>query len=192
MVNPKWLRAFLLVWLIAWGAWSLLWVAPGWTQSEVIPCALPDGRVAVISPAPDYVNERMAAGMSLAHVLAAIAAKDAPTGAVCGPPVDRATLPGRRFRDSWRKAGDAVVVDLPLARQQRASELKLELDGKIRESAARELAAADSDDLARRAAHKAHRNHLRALQAAVAAHLGAVMTPEALHAWTPAYPAPPS
>ena len=166
-----------------------LWLVPlrALGQTQVIPCALPGGQVVVIHPAPSYVNKQMAAGMTRAQVLDAIQQKDAPAEAVCGPPVDRATLPGRRFRDAWREAGGAVVVDLPLARQQRARELGREIDGKIQASADRELAASDADDLARQAAHKAHRNHLRALQAALAAHLGALMTPEALHAWTPIY-----
>ena len=171
----------------------VLWLEPlrALGQSEVIPCTLPTGQVVVIHPAPSYVNEQMAAGMTRARVLDAIQQKDAPTGAVCDPPVDRATLPGRRFRDAWRKPGDTVVVDLPLARRQRAEELTREIDGKIRASADRELATGDADDPPRQAAHKAHRTRLRALRAALAAHLGAVMTPEALHAWTPTWPREP-
>lgn len=63
------------------------------------------GAVAVIIPAPDC-------GLTLEE----IAAKDVPAGAQFDI-VDAAAIPiDRTFRNAWKKAGAAIVEDLPTAR----------------------------------------------------------------------------
>lgn len=114
-------------------------------QKRIIYTA-PDGRLAVIIPAPAARLD----GEADADFMARIAAKDVPAG-VAYEVVDAPVIPAdRTFRNAWERAGAAVSVSLPKAkgiahdkrRAARATELRpLDIEATIPAKAAQAEAA---------------------------------------------------
>lgn len=93
-------------------------------------CAMPDGTVRILSPAPEMFDPSSRTRQLLAEkgklpleateqeVWAFIRAKDVPKDAVSVCAHDASELPqDRTFRNAWTHDGEQVCVDMPKARQ---------------------------------------------------------------------------
>lgn len=191
-----------------------LWPTGGRAESVVV-YTRPDGGVSVVSPAPALIVEFLRYGratgtltwsgpprtspqdvMSLteaeAAALAFVRGKAVPPDAVDIAVVDRAVLPvSREFRNAWRRAGPGVRVDVPAARAIRATQVRAEIRKRLVKSAEDQAAFDPVTDAARVAAHESYRRQLRAVLTSLTADLATLMTPNALAAWSPVWPADP-
>ncbi len=91
----------------------------------------PDGGVSVTVPAPNYMAELMASGMTEAEALAVVQAKSVPGDATNIEIMEAATLPGREFRNAWEKPGAGV----PAINMAKARDIHAEHIGRARERA---------------------------------------------------------
>ena len=90
---------------------------------------LPNGKVAVVTPATEFV----ARFSTEDEALTAVQTKSVPLDATNIVVIDVASLPlTRRFRGVWRQSGAGPpVVDMPLARLQRMDEVRAERASKL-------------------------------------------------------------
>ena len=149
-----------------------------------------DGGVTVQCPADRYV----ASFPTEAEGIAAVIAKDIPldrqhTAVVC----THDDLPStRRFRNCWRRPTARVVVDLPLAREQRLEELRRDRTPRLAKSDIDVVRALEDPSSARVGLLRTYRQALRDLPATSHLGLAACPTADALAAWEPAWPVDPA
>ncbi len=76
--------------------------------SKRIVCDDGNGGVWVVIPAPEYISQLMAGGMTEAQAVAAVAAKDVPVGKQFEI-IDKAAMPqNKENRDLWTLSGKTV------------------------------------------------------------------------------------
>lgn len=105
-----------------------------------------------------------------------------------------AALPNdRRFRNCWKYDGAAqkTVVDLPSARAQVLSEIRVKRDSLLADSDKLLLRAQDQGNAAAVAKLQPYRQALRDLPATVQPQLDAINDPAVLGTFTPTYPVVP-
>ena len=101
---------------------------------------------------------------------------------------DPSDLPSYRFRDCWRLSGDAIKVDMPLARAQRIKEIRAERNGRFTGLDAEWMRAMGQKRLAEADAIEAKRQVLRDIPATCLTALDACTTPGALETFQPEWP----
>ena len=80
-----------------------------------------DGGISIIIPAPEAASQEETEDQFVSR----IAAKDVPPGKSFFI-VDAASIPSRRFRNSWESQANTVTVMMSPARQQRINEVRAE------------------------------------------------------------------
>lgn len=101
---------------------------------------------------------------------------------------DPSDLPSYRFRDCWRLSGDAIKVDMPLARAQRIAEIRRERNARFAALDAEWMRAMGQKRLAEADAIEAKRQALRDIPATCLTALVACTTPDALETYQPEWP----
>jgi len=109
-------------------------------------------------------------------------------GAVRLPSVQVSVLPGRRFRNCWRWSGNALRVDLPLARQQRLKEIRGERDRRLAATDGPWMRSVERNLLVERQQLESQRQALRDLPAQAAADLESCADEAAVAAYQPQWP----
>jgi len=97
--------------------------------------------------------------------------------------------PSRRFRNCWRGDRGKVNVDMPLAREQRMGEIRLERNTLLDESDKEKARLDDVGTTSQKTAIGTYRQALRDLPASI--DLEAIRNPEALGAFDPVWPVAP-
>lgn len=140
----------------------------------------PDGGVSVVHPVsiPDTLDALLEEVAKQGHT---------PANAVL---MDQSTLPDRhpRLRHSWRLAGSRITYDLSAVRQYIMAEVRAERNKRLIQSDADKARLDDTGDQVDKLALALYRQQLRDLPLQVDAELARLSTPEALKAYTPAYP----
>lgn len=150
-----------------------------------------DGTVAILIPAPDYVQAEIKKGKPESVVLNELADKDSGGRRVVGI-VDVARLPAsRKFRNCWKPdAASGAVVDLILARAQRLAEIRADRDVMLTASDRDKARLDDVGTPADRARLATYRQALRDAPAKVQTDLAAIGSAQGLEQYVPAWPNP--
>ena len=110
-----------------------------------------------------------------------------PTAMIVGL-IDGESLPSWKFRDCWRLNGPAVAIDMPLAREQRIAEIRVERNTRLAELDGPWMRAMGQRLLAEADTIEAKRQQLRDMPTTIAPALAACLTADALEALTPNWP----
>jgi len=97
-------------------------------------------------------------------------------------------LRNRHFRMTWRHSSGIIGVDLPLAREIRLREIRIERDERLVESDKEKNRLDDLGTPEQIAAHKVYRQQLRDLPVQAEADLAAITTAAGLDQYQPAWP----
>ena len=146
----------------------------------------PDGGTSVVHP---FESARMK-GESDDEFLLRIAIKDVPAG-VDWHIQPKASLPSRRWRNAWKKSGNAVAVDNAEARKLLNEEFQAELTKRTKDASDAVAEAEDEDGQQKAKAAKDYRKALRAMTAKVSADTAA-MTTEQLTLYVVPWPVRPN
>lgn len=146
-----------------------------------------DGAIAVTVPAPKGQRSDETEQQWLDRVAAKVFVGDAELSERL-PDALASVLPGRRFRDCWR-ANDAgeIHIDLPLAREQRMAEIRVERNRLLDTSDKEWARLMDVGDAEAQAALKTYRQALRDIPQNTS--VNRIKIPEALAAYEPDWPA---
>jgi len=142
------------------------------------PISLPDGTGGhvLVQPAPGLDHESI-------HQIAVAVAIPLDVSIY---EVDPHDLPLEVFRDSWRVVGGRVVIDMPLARQQRMNEIRAERDKRLAATDGIFLSAQEQNRANEIAELKAKRQALRDIPQSI--NLDSITTPDELAAFEPEWP----
>jgi hypothetical protein len=150
-------------------------------MNKIIVYVRPSGEVSVVHPAP---NSRRGDG-SEEDWLARMLRRAIPEG-TDGHLVEATTLPpSRRWRNAWRFQAGQLVVDLEAARTIRQRELLSRREGLLTQLRQAIETAEDDGDTARIVRLRLRRRLLRDLDVNLTERLAALMSLEALEAFSP-------
>jgi len=146
----------------------------------------PDGGVSVVCPAPEFVAQFP----TEQEALAAVQVKAVPADAINVKICDVINIPtSRRFRNCWRQVGTTPpVVDLPLAREQRMSEIRTERDKRLAISDGQMARAQDTGTPAEVMVLRGKRQALRDLPVTVETELAMIQLVDGLATYEPTWP----
>ena len=154
---------------------------------------LPDGSISLSCPA----NDAPLPGKTVQECLDRIAAR----ALIADPSLAGAVridtgetmlsdLPSRRFRHCWRHDG-VVVINMPLAREQRMGEVRKERDALLKESDHDKHRLDDIGTLQQKTALGVYRQALRDLPALAEVAMAVIADPAQLAAYNPQWPVKP-
>lgn len=159
-------------------------------MNEVIVYTTKDGQEThIVAPAPRFVEESKAKGMSDQEILNYILIADVPSDAQTVEVIDRSVVPqDRTFRNAWKQTADlqGVEVDMPKAREIHMEKIRRVRDEKFAPLDQDWMKAMGQKDQTEADLVEAKRQKLRNIPQIVQSDVDVAKTPEDLKAiWPP-------